>query len=59
MPKVRAKRRRVEVVAPAYQPTQQDFMRDVRVHADFEATVRALVQPVEIKQVAKPRAHHE
>ncbi|MDE2903173.1 MAG: hypothetical protein OXP73_09085 [Chloroflexota bacterium] len=54
MPKVRSKRQQVELVDRTYQPTQQDFMRDIRVNADFEATVRALVQPVEIKKVAKP-----
>ena len=56
MPKVRSKRQQAVIVDRTYEPTQQDLARDLRVHKDFEATVRALVQPVEIKHVAKPPA---
>ena len=56
MPKGKTKRRRVEFVDPAYQPTKRELKQDLRVPNDFAVTIQGLVQPVEIKQVAKPKA---
>lgn len=56
MPKVRSKRQQAVVVDRTYQPTKHELEQDLRVAPDFSVVVRALVQPVEVKQVAKPKA---
>ncbi len=56
MPKGKTKRRRVDLVDEAYRPTKRELEQDLRVSQDFAATVRDLIQPVEIKQVSKPKS---
>ena len=45
------RKRRVEVVSPAYQPSKAELKADVRVDATFEEAVKALARPVEVEYV--------
>ncbi len=56
MPEGETKRRRVELVDEAYQPTKRELEQDLRVPHDFAVTIQGLVQPVEIKRVRKPKS---
>ena len=56
MPAGNPRRRRAEVVDRTYQPTKRELEQDLRVPPDFEATIQALVQTVEIKHVRKPKS---
>lgn len=56
MPKGKSKRRRVELVDDAYQPSKEELEQDLRVPHDFAVTIQGLVQPVEIKRVRKPKS---
>ena len=45
----------IELVKDAYQPTKAELENDVRVEAEFEELARALVQPVNVRWISKPR----
>ena len=47
--------REVEVVHPSYQPSTAELNEDTRVDATFEEAVQALVQPVRIRYISRPR----
>ena len=49
------KPRIVEMVRSSYQATKEEMEEDVRVDATFEEAVKALVQPVEVVLVDRPR----
>ncbi len=45
-----------EVVNSNYQPSKAELEQDLRFEGAFEEAARALVQPVNIRQVIKPRS---
>ena len=45
----------IELVKDSYQPTKAELEADMRVEADFEELARALVQPVNIRWIDRPR----
>ena len=45
----------IELVKDSYQPTKAELEQDMRVEADFEELARALVQPVNIRWIDRPR----
>ena len=47
--------REVEVVHPSYQPSKAELEADTRVDATFEEAVQALVRPVRIRYVPRPK----
>ena len=47
--------REVEVVHPSYQPSKAELEADMRVDATFEEAVQALVRPVRIRYISRPR----
>ncbi len=56
MPKGRSKRRRVELVDEAYQPSKEELEQDLRVTQGFSVVIETLVQPVEVRRVRKPKS---
>ncbi len=46
----------VEVVRSSYQPSKAELEEDLRFEGTFEEAARALVQPVNIRHVVKPRS---
>ena len=51
----RAPRPVVEIVHPSCQPSKAGLEEDVRVDATFEEAVAALVQPVKVRCIRRPR----
>ena len=45
----------IELVKDSYQPTKAELEEGMRVEADFEELARALVQPVNIRWIDRPR----
>lgn len=45
----------VEVVHPSYQPSKAELEADTRVDATFEEAVQALVRPVRVRYISRPR----
>ena len=56
MPETRkTKPRKVEIVGPAYQPSDEELEEDLRVDATFEEAVDALTRPVRVRYIDRPR----
>lgn len=53
--KTNQKPKTIELVKSTYQPTKAELEQDLRVPATFEEAVNALVQPVKIRWIDKPR----
>ena len=47
--------REVELVHPSYQPSKAELEEDLRVDATFDEAVQALVRPVKVRYVKRPR----
>ena len=47
--------REVEIVHPDYQPSRAELNEDMRVDATFEDAVSALVSPVRIRYISRPK----
>lgn len=47
--------RTVNVVHPSYQPSKAELEADTRVDATFEEAIQALVRPVRMRYVRRPR----
>ena len=47
--------REVEIVHPDYQPSTAELEADTRVDATFEEAVQALVSPVRINYIQRPK----
>ena len=47
--------REVEVVHPSYQPSRAEFEADTRVDATFKEAIRALVRPVRVRYIPRPK----
>ena len=45
----------VELVRTSYQPTKREKEEDLRVDASFEEIVDAVLSPVDIRWIDKPR----
>ena len=54
--KKQPKPRTIELVKEPYQPTKAELEEDMRVESDFEELARALVQPVNVRWIDKPRS---
>ena len=48
--------RQVDIVKPTYQPSKAELEEDMRVRATFEEAVDALVQPVVVNYIPRPKA---
>ena len=47
--------REIEIVHPDYQPSRAELEADARVDATLEEAVRALVSPVRIRYIPRPK----
>ena len=47
--------REVEIVRPDYQPSKAELDADTRVDATFEEAIHALVSPVRIRYIPRPK----
>ncbi len=47
--------REVEIVNPKYQPSKAELEEDMRVKASFTDAIKALVQPVKIRYIRRPK----
>ena len=47
--------REVEIVRHGYQPSKAELEADTRVDATFEEAVQALVRPVRIRYISRPK----
>ena len=45
----------VEVVRPDYQPSKAELEEDVSIDASFDELMRAVVQPVTVKYIPRPK----
>ena len=45
----------VEVVHPSYQPSKAELEEDMRVNASFEEAIKALVRPVRLRYIPRPK----
>lgn len=48
-------RRVLDVAHPSYQPSKAELEEDARVNATFEEAVKALVKPVKINYIPRPK----
>lgn len=49
------KRRVVEIVRSDYQPSKAELEEDVSIDTSFEELMQAVVEPVEIKTIPRPK----
>ncbi len=47
--------REVEIVHPSYQPNTKELHEDVRVDATFKEVVKAVLRPVRIRYIERPK----
>ena len=45
----------LELVPPSYQPSKAELEEDLRVDATFDEAVQALVRPVKVRYVKRPK----
>ena len=47
--------REVELLHPSYQPSKAELEEDLRIDATPEELIRAVVQPVKVRYVRRPK----
>lgn len=45
----------VEIVHPSYQPSRAELREDLRIDATFEELTAAVVRPVRIRYIKRPK----
>ena len=45
----------IEVVRPDYQPSKAELEEDVNIDASFDELAQAVVQPVTVKYIPRPK----
>ena len=55
MAKEKPKPREIEIVNPSYQPSKEELEEDVRIDATFDELVDAVLLPVKIRYIDRPK----